>query len=132
MFLRLLANGAIVDQGPGGHRCSSLVEEDCRVYKISIGIFVPDPQFGYLACGTGNIVLMALGAGGCIKDRSEAVGGIVHPFELLLICHESISGRLCKAITDRLRCGALGQRGSSKSCRSFSRSFLRDQRQTRD
>lgn len=103
MLFRLRTNDAIVDQGSAGNCILSMVDENCRVHEISIGIEMPSSNLCDLAGTTRNRVLVAIHADRGVVDRTQAVVVSIPGFEICLVEGKSVVRRLRNTVADTLR-----------------------------
>jgi hypothetical protein len=120
MFVCCLADGTVVDKGsPCDGVCAS-IDEDGRIHKVTLCVFVTDSHLGGLRWRASYDILMTPSAGPIVEQSAESTalacgdGAIVVLlFESLLIQRKGVATRFDHTIADALRSWILNKgRGS--------------------
>src|SRR5262245_36774901 len=94
MLLGRIAYCTIVHDGAPRDGVSSFVDGHGRIHEIPVGIAVTHAQLSELAGRSRDSILMALGAGRGVEDRTKPGRRVVNQLKLRLVHCKAISSRL--------------------------------------
>src|SRR5579864_215386 len=112
MLLGLRTDRTIIDDGTAGNRVLAVVDENGGIDEIAHIIEVPGAHLGDLAYSARDRVLMAIDAGGCVVDRTEAGVDAFTLFVVRLVEGKRVICRFGQAIANALRTGLVSERRS--------------------